>query len=123
MADIQHMYGNDLTVSTTGDLAVSDGTQFGIERVIRRLMTSQGQYIWQLNYGAGLPMYLGNPAYPKLIEGAIREQMRLEDAVSQNPPPAVNVPPLYNDVVTASIQYVDADTGESAVLTLPISGT
>ena len=59
MPDVSHMYGNDLTAANNGDLAVSTLTQLGQERVIRRLMTSQGQYIFQLDYGAGLPAYLG----------------------------------------------------------------
>jgi len=122
LADIEHLYGNDLTVDSTGDLAVVDGTQLGTERVIRRLMTSQGQYIFQPDYGAGLPSFIGLPGQAQNIAAVIQQQMQLEDVVSQVPLPAVNVQQV-NNTVTASIQYVDAETGESAVLTLPIATT
>jgi len=119
MPDLTHMYSTDLSVDNAGDLMLSQGTQAGTERVIRRLMTSQGDYIFQLDYGAGLPSYLGQPAAVPQIMGVIRQQMSLEDIVSQDPIPAVNVG-LYNNTVTASIQYRDSDTQESAVLSIPI---
>ena len=59
MADIQHTFGNDLTLSATGDIAIVDGTQRGQERVLRRLLTNPGDYIWLLNYGAILRRMVG----------------------------------------------------------------
>ena len=120
MADLAHFYGTDLQTDSTGDLALSEGTQFGVERVLRRLMTSQGEYIFQPDYGAGLPLFLGNPAAPQRIEGTIRAQMELEDAVAPSPIPSISVQQA-NSTFTANIRYVDSTTGESSVLTLPIT--
>jgi hypothetical protein len=120
MPDVSQLYSADLTVSNNGDLAISDLTQLGQERVIRRLMTSQGDYIFQLDYGAGLPAYLGNPIQAQQIEGVIRDQMLLETAVSQNPLPSVSLI-VNGDTVTANITYVDGDTDETSLLSVPIN--
>ncbi len=54
MYDLSHQWGDDLTVGPTGDMALVTGSVFGQQRVLRRLMTNPGDYIWQLDYGAGL---------------------------------------------------------------------
>lgn len=119
MADISHTFGEDLQVDATGDLLVSSGSQLGQERVLRRLLSNPQSYIWSPTYGAGLARFLGHPAAKTRIEAVIRAQMSLEAAVAQNPPPVVTVIVDPGGTVTATIKYVDADTGEPVALTLP----
>lgn len=120
--DISHLSGTDLSISSTGGLSIVSGPEEGQQRVLRRLMTNSGSYLWHLDYGAGLPTYLGKPAYRSRIEGVIRSQMNLEAAVSQTPVPVVNVTSDVTGVVTANIRYVDATTDLTSLLVVPIIG-
>lgn len=122
MADISHAFGSDLQVDATGDLLVSSGSQLGQERVLRRLMSNPQSYIWSPDYGAGLARFLGEPAAEDRIAAIIRSQMRLEAAVARIPPPAVTVSVDPAGVVTATIRYVDAETGDPVSLALPPAG-
>lgn len=118
--DIQHLCGNDFAISSTGGLATSDGAQEGQERVLRRLMTTDRSYLWHLNYGAGLPRYLGKPIVQATLQAVIRQQMQLEAAVQQSPPPVVNVTYDNTNTVTANIRYIDANTQLTSVVIVPI---
>lgn len=122
MADLQLTFGEDLTVDATGDLVVSEGTQEGQERVVRRLLTNPLEYIWHASYGAGLARFLGKPTTPSRIAAVSRAQMFREAAVARTPPPKITVISQPNGTVTEDIKYVDADTGTTVPLSLPITG-
>lgn len=118
--DLNHTIGADLVLSPTGDIGLVSGTDRGQQRVLRRLLTNQFDYIWHTDYGGGLGSMIGTPADGLFIGGIIRGQMSKEPAVSQYPnPPVINVTVTVSGVVDANIQYMDADTGETQVLTLP----
>lgn len=120
MADISHTFGQDLSVDATGDLATSDGSQLGQERVLRRLLSNPGAYIWWLDYGAGLAQFIGRPAAPRRIAAVTRAQMFREAAVAQSPLPTVTITAGKDGTFTESISYVDAQTQTTVVLSLPI---
>lgn len=120
MIDLYHYFGNDLSVGPTGDLAFSVGTQYGQQRVVRRLLTNPVAYIWHTDYGGGLGAKIGSPTSAGVIQGIIRGQISKEAAVSQTPTPTVTVSGTNLGVVTATIQYADADTSENQVLTVPV---
>lgn len=107
----------------TGDLAVSIGTVRGQQRVLRRLLTNTGEYIWQLDYGAGLAQFVGDPVSPLQIQAVIRSQVFKETAVSADPEPEIGVLPVSGgSSVAVTISYADSDTGESQVLTFSVEG-
>jgi hypothetical protein len=120
MNDILLEWGGDLTVGSTGDLALVTGADMTDQRVCRRLVTNAGDYIWQLEYGGGLSQFVEKPAKPADIEAVIRAQLRLESAVSATPSPQVRVEIAdpANGVVIANITYVDAPTGTSSQLNI-----
>lgn len=120
MPDIQHTFGADLTVSPSGDLAVSSGPQLGLERVLRRLLTAAGEYIWQPAYGAGLPAAVGQVANPARLRAVIRAQMLAEAEVARTPAPVIDVTSSGDGTVFASIKYADAATGATQTLNLPV---
>jgi phage baseplate assembly protein W len=120
MSDISHVFGYDLQIDATGDIAVSGGTAHGQERVIRRLLTNPNGYIWNPTYGAGLSRFLGRPATPTRMAAISRAQMALERAVSMTPAPRVQVVAQPDGTVIEIVRYVDAETGEPASLTLPV---
>lgn len=121
MPDLFHDFGSDLVVSASGDLRTSDGAVLGQQRVLRRLLTNLGGYIWNLSYGAGLPAMVGETIDAARIAGIARSQMLLEAAVSQSPPPTVSVTATPLGVVTATITYADAISGQTQVRSVDVS--
>jgi hypothetical protein len=116
MADLALQFGGDLSVSVTGDLAVVDGTSLTQQRVL----TNAGDYIWQLNYGAGLGQFVGMPAAPASIVGITKAQLLLEAAVAVSPAPAVTTSVADDGTVTLMLRYADAPTGASSVLSFSL---
>jgi hypothetical protein len=90
MYDIFHEWGNDLTVGSGGDLALSTGSDTVNQRVFRRLLTNAGDYLWNLDYGGGLGQFVGTPANTADIEAIVRAQLALETAVPATPPPQIS---------------------------------
>jgi hypothetical protein len=119
MSDLSLTMGGDLPISASGDIGVSIGAQLGQDRVLRRLLTSPGAYIWHLDYGAGLAQFIGQPTNGPAIQGVVVTQMGLETAVQQTPAPTVSVALGQGGTVTLSVTYVDADTGTTQVVSLP----
>lgn len=120
MADISHLWGNDLSIGATGDLALSSGDGLTQQRVLRRLLTSPGDYIWQLNYGAGLPGMVGQPEQVAATQAIIRSQIFNEVTVATSPEPVISVTGSQAGEVAANIQYVDAQSGGTQVLSFPV---
>ncbi len=120
MADLSLLFGGDLTIGPTGDIAVADAQDLTQQRVLRRLLTNPGDYIWQLTYGAGLGQFVGRPGIPDLISGVIRTQMRLEPQVMQFPAPSVSASVADDGTVMASVSYGDALTGQTALLSFSV---
>jgi len=115
MSDLSHSFGSDLEVTVSGDLAAVSGSALGQQRVLRRLLTNAGDYIWQLAYGAGLPSMIGMPVDAAAIAGLVRSQIFLEGAVAQTPTPVIDVQ-AESSVVSLQITYTDAtDTTTQAV--------
>ncbi|EKM99020.1 MULTISPECIES: hypothetical protein [unclassified Acidocella] len=120
MADLALQFGGDLMVSASGDLATLDDQALVQQRVLRRLLTNPGDYIWQLGYGAGLGQFIGQPAALSLMAGLVRAQMQREPQVMQSPPPTVSMSMADDGTVNATVSYVDAATGQTASLSFSI---
>ncbi len=120
MSDVQMNWAGDLSSSLTGDLVTVSGPELGTERVLRRLMTNPGAYIWHPEYGAGLGQFVGQPADPTAIEALIRSQMALEAAVAVQPEPVIVVQSDPGGSFSVQISYVDAETANSQALTIQL---
>lgn len=120
MPDLSHFYGSDLTVGPSGDLASVDGTQLGQQRVLRRLLTNPGDYLWNPGYGAGLAQFVGQPANVARIRSVIRSQIFQESVVARTPEPAIDVQADVSGAVTVQIRYADTATGETQALTFTV---
>ncbi len=122
MPDIWHQWGSDLMVGPTGDLAAVNGALLGRQRVLRRLLTNPGDYIWQLGYGAGLAQFVGQPFNALQIRAVIRSQIFQETAVARMPEPVIEVASDDIGAVYVDIRYVDAVTGETQVISFSVGG-
>lgn len=123
MADISHQWGSDLMVGPTGDLATSDGAQLGQQRLLRRLLTNAGEYIWHPDYGAGLGQFIGQPGDTFRIRAVVRAQMLKEAAVARSPEPVIDVqlsPAGAAGTVYVHIRYVDAPSGQTQILSFNV---
>lgn len=118
MSAISHVMGEDLTLVAGQGLAVVEGAEAVRQNLLRRLCTNVGDYIWQLDYGAGLPAMVGDPAVVTTIKSVIMAQMALESGVDQTQPVDVSVLLGSNGAVQCSISYVDALTQQSQLLSV-----
>jgi len=116
------LWGGDLSAGPTGDLALATGTALGQQRVLRRLLTNPGDYIWQLQYGAGLAQFVGAPCNIAAIKAAIRSQIFMESAVARLPEPLIDVQSAQDGSVYVYIRYVDATDSTTQVLSFSVSG-
>lgn len=119
--DINHFVGGDLSASSTGDLLTASGTTRGEQRVLRRLLTNPGSYIFHPDYGAGLPRLIGTDADAVKITALVKSQMMAEAVVAPTPPPQVTVTVLPTGSLTIYAQWTDAVSGSPATLNFTIS--
>jgi hypothetical protein len=120
MSDAYHNFGQDLVASANGDLLTVDSLLESQQRVLRRLFTNPGDYIWQPIYGAGLPAKVGDPFDVATIESIVQSQMFLEDSVVRTPPPDVEVASFPNGMYV-DISYTEADSDQEVVLSFPVT--
>lgn len=118
MSAISHYCGGDLLLDNLGGLAIASGDLDTQQRILRRLCTNPGGYIWQLDYGAGLPAMIGDPIQHQNIRGIVLAQMQLEDGVDQTQPISVSVAAQGNGQYLCVIGYVDAQTQAAQSLEL-----
>src|SRR5277367_3642120 len=115
MPDLSHVFGGDVQVSANGDLLTASSLSLSQQRILRRLMTNPGDYIWHPKYGAGLPAMIGQPINAATVQSIVTGQMYLERSVVQVPPPVVNVASFPNGMFV-EIQYTEADSGQPQTL-------
>jgi hypothetical protein len=120
MADTGHYFGGDLQLSATGDLLAVESILESNQRVLRRLLTNAGDYIWQLAYGAGLPKRIGSTINISETNSLVASQMFLEQSVVQNPAPQIATTPIANGL-EIDITYVEQDSGAPQTLSFDVS--
>ena len=118
--DLTLLWGGDLTVSPTGDLALSDVPDVTQQRVLRRLLTNAGDYIWQIPYGAGLAQFVGQPVGGLQVAAVIRSQIFQEAAIAPIPEPTVTVLPGPAATLAVSLVYTDAQSATPQVLSFNV---
>ena len=101
MLDLLHAFSRDVSPSASGDLLTTDDPT---NRILRRLLTNPGDYIWHPEYGAGLPSRIGTVVNEAELAALIREQMFLEPAVSHSPEPEITLTLIPNGARVA-IRY------------------
>jgi hypothetical protein len=118
--DLAHWYGNDLNVSAGGDLLTVDGIDKNKQRLLRRLLTNPGDYIWEPDYGAGLAAKIGQLFSAAACEAIIKAQIFLESFVARDPAPSISVTKLTNGL-SVQIQYYDNSVGQNVPLSFTIT--
>ncbi len=119
MVDLTLTFGGDLALGATGDLALASGVALTEQRVLRRLLTNPGDYIWQLPYGGGLASFVGMAGMGARIAADARAQLKLEARVARSPAPRISASENPTSGVVLSILYADAVSGQNQSVTLP----
>lgn len=115
MSSIGHFYGGDLLLES-GGLSVVSGSEEIRQRLLRRLLTNSGDYIWQLDYGVGLQGMIGDVVVSSVMQAEIRAQVQKDAGVDPYSPVEVDVRADTNGVCLCRISYVDVDTGQQQTL-------
>lgn len=124
MDDVSAMWGGDIVLGPTGDVAMASAPDRIRQRILRRLLTAAGGYVWQLPYGAGLGRFVGAAVDPRHVRAIVEGQLRLESIVAVDPPPVVKVTRATpaGDAMALDITYWEADSGNARSLSLPLEG-
>jgi len=122
--DIDLEWRGDFGFSASGDLAIVASGQLTHQRVLRRLLTTPGDYLWALSYGAGLGQLVGKPIDSRAVEAMIRLQLKHEESVASTPEPQVlpvsNLSVTNNDYVIR-ITYVEDQSATEKHLTMDLA--
>lgn len=124
LSDLHHEWQGDLELASRGDLRLSTSSARSRQHVLRRLLTSPGDHIWDLGYGGGLGSLVGKPIDLRSIEALIRLQLRREASVAIEPPPQVTVPPVTESqygTTMINIKYTESEAGTSVATEIPLS--
>lgn len=120
LSDVSHWFGGDLALSPTGDLARVTREDRSRQRVLRRLMTAEGEYLAHQGYGSGLPERVGENLDLPGVRAIIKGQMSQEASVDQTEAPSVQVTEIPQGVI-ATINYDIAPEQIPAVLSFDVS--
>jgi hypothetical protein len=121
--DIYQYFGSDIVTSVNGDLQTVDTVLESQQRILRRLLTNPGTYIWHVGYGAGLPQYVGIALSNQILQkinGLVLSQMQLEGSVAQNPAPKISLQTIPNGLY-CSIIYTLSTTLTQTVLNFTVT--
>ena len=120
VSDLHLDWAGDLASSETGDLVTVGQPALGTERVLRRLLTNPGSYVWHPTYGAGLARFVGQPIDVAGVQALIRSQMLLESAVAADPEPVVTVQSDVGGSLFVQVRYADAATAASQTVNIEL---
>jgi len=121
MSDASLVQGGLLQVGANGDLLTVTGPTLTQQRVIRRLLTNPGAYLWHLNYGAGLAYYIGKPNMPNKVSAVVAAQLALDETVAQSPVPTGVVTTGQTGVTTLTVSYTPIATGVPVTINQPVA--
>ena len=120
MQDAALLWGQDIGFSNVGDVALASGTSLGQQRVLRRLLTNPGDYIWNPDFGAGLARFVGAPCNTATIRATIRSQIFMEGSVARLPEPVIDVTSASDGSVYVQIRYVDSTSDSTQILSFSL---
>lgn len=120
LTDLHHLHGFDLALDATGDLAPATGSIRSQQRLLRRLLTNAGEYLFHLDYGAGLPAEIGEVVNVKKIRALIQSQLGQEEGIASNPAPEIDVTPMAQGV-SVNLKYWTQDLKQPVALSFNVN--
>lgn len=121
-ADVDHWMGDDINLGNTNDAGTVLAEVKAQQRILRRLLTSQGSYKWHKGYGAGVLQQIGQSEYNlPFLEGIITAQVQMEQGVLQTPAPTVAFSSDSVGTVMANISYSYEGAGSRQFISFAVS--
>jgi hypothetical protein len=132
LSDLHHFWGNDLSVSSSGDIALANHTDSTQQQILRALLTNPAlfdrarnplaaaDYTDHPDYGAGLPRRIGETLDVRELRAIVRGAVIAFPGVARTPSPAIVITPFENGA-TIDITYVDVITGETETLSFDLN--
>lgn len=119
MISLGHVCGGDLQIDGTG-LSLVSGAEATKQRILRRLLSNPGGYIWHHDYGAGLPQMVGGVVDEGIISTSIRQSLAEDVGVDSSRPIDVHITPIIGGTVRCHINYFDRINNEAQSLKISI---
>lgn len=122
MAGEFHWWGLDTQFTAAGDDATATAITEINQRILRELMTSPGEYVWEPTYGAGLGRYIGQALSPEKfteIKTVVRTVVAKQADVQTVPGPEITFQNDLAGLIAVLINYTYAPTGQAVTLTAP----
>jgi phage baseplate assembly protein W len=123
--ELYQFFGSDLQLTQAADLKLVGGEEATVQRLYRRLLTPIKGYLWEPEFGAGLPQYVGQnltTALSREIKGVIKTNMFNEATVARSPEPDITLIQDGNNLA-CTIVYVSKPSGQPFTLSFTISPT
>ena len=123
--DMDLPWRGDLGLGPSGDLVVVTSSELTQQKILRRLLTAPGEYLWSLNYGAGLGQLVGKPIDIRAVEAVVRFQLKHEGSVASSPAPQVRTVAQEvkgNNDYVISITYSEDQSDTEKHLTMDLAG-
>ncbi|GBR44229.1 hypothetical protein [Neokomagataea thailandica] len=111
MISFGHVYGDDLSV-LAGNVSFVSREEATKQRILRRILTNSGGYIWHPDYGAGLPQMVGSVVDEELISASIRHSLLSDVGVDSSRPIEVNIVQSSGGGVLCWVEYFDESNGK-----------
>jgi hypothetical protein len=116
--DLQHIYGGDLALSATGNLATATGLAQTNQTVARFIMTNPGDDSFNPDFGLGAGALVGETNAASKIEALILKGLKTLNIIDQTRPMSASVTFTEDGTTTARVAYFAAATGTAQNQTL-----
>jgi phage baseplate assembly protein W len=116
MYDLNLPWGGDLSLSPQGGTELISGSALTQQRIIRRLLTNQGDYIWDPTYGGNLRQYVDEPFDVAAVTAHVQAQTVLESTVQSVLSVVLTFQPSLG-IATCTINYTASTATGPQVLT------
>ena len=121
--DIYHEIGDDIQLDSTNDLLFVHDTTETNQRIMRRLFTNKGTYIWNSKFGASIPWKVGESLSLEVYKDIVNQvtaSVLEDDDVAKSPPPEINIKTTSNGLI-CYIKYYNLSSDEHDTITLQVT--
>lgn len=121
--DVHHIIGDDILLDKSNDLAFVFDTDETNQRIMRRLFTNKGTYIWNAKWGASIPWRVGDTLSAEVYREIVNEIRAavLEDGnVAKDPLPEITIEQSSNGLI-CYIRYYNLSEDEHDIISLRIT--
>lgn len=121
MSDASLVWRGDLSANPVGDIATCSHSELSQQRLLRRLLTNAGDYLWYPEYGAGLAQFIGLPCDTSAIKARIRSQIFADGTILTTPEPIIDVQNSADGSIYVQIRYIEMDSGVVQTVSFAVS--